>query len=71
MIFVYIGVVAVILYLAVAFGVYCWMMGRNPNTMQKSLSGFVAAAALVWPLFLVLWALDKADKEHDDKRREP
>ena len=58
------GAIAAV-YLLIAFGVYKWMMGSNPNTMQKSMSGFVALMALAWPLGLVLWALKRVDKEHD------
>ena len=58
------GAIAAV-YLLIAAGVYFWVMGRNPNTMQKSLSGMVMLMALAWPLGLVLWALSEVDKEHD------
>lgn len=50
--------IPVAIYLLVAFGVYKWMMGSNPNAMQKSMSGFVVLMALLWPLGLVLFAWD-------------
>lgn len=50
-----IGIPAAI-YLLVAFGIYKWMMGSNPNTMQKSMSGFVVIGSLLWPLGLSLFA---------------
>lgn len=64
-ILIILGAIAAV-YLLIATVVYFCVMGRNPNTMQKSLSGMVMLMALAWPLGLVLWALSEADKEHDE-----
>jgi hypothetical protein len=60
--------ILIAVYLAIAAGVYFWLRGDNPNTMQRSMLGFVALMALFWPLGLVLWALDQGDKEHDKEQ---
>lgn len=58
--------IAAVAYLAIAFGVYRWTMGSNPNTMQKSMGCFVVVMALFWPLGLVLWVM-KTIKDQKNK----
>lgn len=58
--------VLIVLYLLIAFGVYTWAMWGSDNVLQKSMSVYVVLMALAWPVFLVLEALDRKDKEHDE-----